>query len=95
MAQFSVMLLSVTLLVAVALIDDRTDCDKKFFSKLSLIFFTISTTLISFGYFIQLTTVKWHFEQNQLEGLAQFVQFYPHSAILSVIMLGYIQGKSG
>lgn len=88
-AQASMVLLSICVLLIVSCIHEVADPSKKFFSRLSISFATISTTLLSMGYFLQFTTVKWAFEHGQLEGLEHFVQFYPHSAILSIIMLGY------
>ena len=88
-AQSSMIVLSITLIIIVALIDDFASNDKKFFSKLSLIFSAISGTLISLGYFVQVTSVKWNFEKESINGLEHFIQFYPDSAILSIIMLGY------
>jgi len=88
-AQSSMIVLSIALVIVIALIDDFTNIDRKFFSKLSLIFASISCTLLSLGYFIQVTSVRWNFAKNSVSGLEQFIQFYPDSAILSVIMLGY------
>lgn len=88
-AQTAMVILSVSLLVMIAVLDDFADSDKKLFSKLSLVFVTISTTLLSMGYFIQITTVRWNFENTEISGLEHFIQFYPNSAILAVIMLGY------
>ncbi len=88
-AQSSMIVFSITLITVIALIDDSTSKDKKFFSKLSLTFMTISATLISLGYFVQVTSVKWNFAKQTTSGLEQFIQFYPDSAILAIIMLGY------
>lgn len=88
-AQASMIVLIVSLLVAIAVIDDMVQTEKKLFSKFSFIFIAISATLISMGYFVQLTAVRWHFASGTADGLAHFVQFYPHSATLAIIMLGY------
>ena len=88
-AQSLMIVFSISLLIIFTLIDDFENQEKKFFSKLGLHFISIATTLICLGYFIQITTVRWNFENEQLAGLEHFIQFYPHSAILSIIMLGY------
>lgn len=88
-AQSSMIVLSITLIIVIALIDDVVDNDKRFYSKLSLIFLSISSTLISLGYFVQVTAVRWNFEKESTNGLEHFIQFYPNSAILAIIMLGY------
>lgn len=87
-AQFSVIILSVSFLSIIAVLHAQ-DKSHQFFSQLSLQFASISTTLVSLGYFVQITSVKWNLESGNIVGLEHFVQFYPHSAILSVIMLGY------
>ena len=88
-AQASMIVLAICLLVLIALLDDRVEQEYKFFSKLSLHFMGICTTLLCIGYFLQLTTVRWNYENSTLDGLEHFIQFYPNSAVLAIIMSGY------
>ncbi|MEM7374944.1 MAG: hypothetical protein AAF587_40500 [Bacteroidota bacterium] len=88
-AQASMIPLTISILVLIAILHEQVQTDRRFLSRLSLQFGSITTCLISLGYFIQITSVRWNLSAGNIEDLAHFVQFYPNSVILSIIMLGY------
>lgn len=88
-AQSLVILNSICLLVIIYIIHFLADDDSRFFSGLSLQFATMSTVCVSIGYFIQFTAVRHSISKTSLEGIEHFLQFYPNSAIVSIMMLGY------
>lgn len=89
LAQFSMIPISIALLTMIAVLFEHTGRNQRFYGRLSLHFASISCCLISLGYFVQITAVKWNLAAGHTEDLAHFVQFYPNSVILAVIMLGY------
>ncbi len=89
LAQLSMLLFMAAFLVILNTLHFLAEAPQKLFTSISLHFGTAAMTLVSLCYFVQLTAVRWNFANNNAEGLEHFVQFYPDSAILSILMLGF------
>ncbi len=86
---FPPFLLAPSFLVLMACIHHLTPEDRKILSLLALVFIIVYATQITFNYYEQLTAVESSIQSGELEGLAIFAFFNPHSIALNLELLGY------
>lgn len=68
---------------------DFTNADKKPLVRIALVFGAIFAALVSLHYFVQLSSVRLNLAKGHLEGIEQFLQSRPDSAISAINMLGW------
>ena len=76
-------------LILIGCLDDLTEDKLKICTKTSLNFAIVLTVLGSINYFIQFSMVKLSIEKGHLEGLEQFIELNPYSAIYAIVTLGW------
>jgi hypothetical protein len=88
-AQFMMIIFGVSYTILLGSIFEYTQERKKILARLSIYFGIIFAMLISIHYFIQLSTVRINIFKGNLQGLEQFIQSNPSSAISAINMLGW------
>ena len=88
-AQLSMLLFAPLYVLLLNCIHDVAPEEKKILTRVSISFAVAFAVLVSLMYFLQLSTIRIGLQKGQLEGLEQFIQFYPNSAILGAGMLGW------
>jgi hypothetical protein len=88
-AQLMMIIFGVSYTILLGSIFEYTQERKKILARLSIYFGIIFAMLISIHYFIQLSTVRINIFKGNLQGLEQFIQSNPSSAISAINMLGW------
>lgn len=70
-------------------IHELAPADKQVLSRLALVFGALFAVLIALFYFLQVTAVRWNVDRGTLQGIEQFIQAKPDSALAAVNMLGW------
>lgn len=70
-------------------IEEIAEPSKKYYAKIAELFGTGFFVLIGINYFIQISAVRMQIKAGQTNGLEQFIQANPISAISAVNMLGW------
>jgi hypothetical protein len=86
---FPPFMLAPSFLVLMVCLHRITPEAQKTLSLLALVFIILYATQISFNYYEQLTAVAANLQAGQLEGLAIWAFFNPHSIALNLELLGY------
>jgi hypothetical protein len=86
---FPPFLLAPSFLVLMTCIHHITPEEKKILSFLALVFVIVYATQITFNYYEQLTAITSNIQSGELEGLAIWAFFNPHSIALNLELLGY------
>jgi len=68
---------------------DYTQNDWKILSRVGLSIAIIFATLIGMHYFVQISTVRLNMAMGRLQGLEQFIQGNPTSALAGINLLGW------
>lgn len=76
-------------LILVFVFHEFTSPRKQILSKIAVAFTIMFTLLASVHYFVQISTIRFAFIDQQFAGLEHFMQAKPTSAISSVNMLGW------
>lgn len=88
-AQLSMLLFAPLYVVLVNSIHELAPADKRVLSRLALIFGVLFAALVALFYFVQVTAVRWNVDRGTLQGIEQFIQSKPDSALAAVNMLGW------
>jgi hypothetical protein len=86
---FPPFLLAPSFLVLMTCLHYITPEEKKIISLLALVFVIVYATQITFNYYEQMTAVTASMQSGELEGLAIWAFFNPHSIALNLELLGY------
>ncbi len=86
---FPPFLLAPSFLVLMTCLHHVAPEEKKILSLLALVFIIVYATQITFNYYEQMTAVTSSMQSGQLEGLAIWAFFNPHSVALNLELLGY------
>jgi hypothetical protein len=86
---FPPFMLAPSFLVLMASLHQITPASKRILSLLALLFTTLYATQISLNYYTQMTAVTANLQSGDLEGLAIWAFFNPHSLPISLELLGY------
>ncbi len=86
---FPPFLLAPSFLVLMTCLHYITPEEKKIISLLALVFIIVYATQITFNYYEQMTAVTASMQSGELEGLAIWAFFNPHSIALNLELLGY------
>jgi hypothetical protein len=86
---FPCFLLAPAFLVLMTCLHHSTPADKRILSLLALVFTLVYATQISTNYYTQLIAIGSSLQSGELDGLAIFAFFNPHSLPLSIELLGY------
>lgn len=89
MAQLSMLLFAPLYVILLNSIHELAPADKQVLSRLALIFGALFAVLIALFYFVQVTAVRWNVDRGTLEGIGQYIQAKPDSALAAVNMLGW------
>ncbi len=88
-AQLMMLLFGPLFVVLVSSIYDYAREDKGIFARIALGFAIIFATLTGMHYFLQISVVRLNMGTGQLQGLEQFIQGNPTSALSGINMLGW------
>lgn len=88
-AQLSMLLFAPLYVVLVNSIHELAPADRRVLSRLALIFGVLFAALAGLFYFVQVTAVRWNVDRGTLQGIEQFIQAKPDSALAAVNMLGW------
>jgi hypothetical protein len=75
--------------VLVNSIHELAPAEKRVLSRLALIFGALFAVLVAQFYFVQVTAVRWNVDRGTLQGIEQFIQAKPDSALAAANMLGW------
>ena len=89
LAQFSMLLFSVSFVVLLNTIHEITQDERRIFTRLSLAFGMLFAAAVGIHYFTQLSAVRLNLQAGRTEGLEHFVQANPHAVMSAVNMLGW------
>lgn len=89
LAQLSMLLFAPLYVILLNSIHELAPADKQVLSRLALIFGALFAVLIALFYFVQVTAVRWNVDRGTLEGIGQYIQAKPDSALAAVNMLGW------
>jgi hypothetical protein len=86
-----IMMLCFVILFVILLnsIHDYAQDDKRILARISLSFAIIFAALTGMHYFVQISIVRLNLAHGQLQGLEQFIQGNPTSAMAGINMLGW------
>jgi hypothetical protein len=88
-AQTSMLLFGPAFVVLVSCIYEMAGVNQKVFTRIALAFAVVFAALIGIHYFIQISAVRLSISKGHLEGIEQFLQGKPDSAVSAVNMLGW------
>lgn len=89
LAELAMLLFGPLYVALINSIHDAARAEHKSLTRLALGFALIFAALSSVNYFVQLGSVRQNVERGQLEGILQFLQANPASAITAVNVLGW------
>jgi len=88
-AQTAMLLFAPLYVLILSSIHDFTEAEKKPLSRAALAFGMVFATLASLNYFVQISAVRLNVDKGHIEGIEQFIQSRPDSAITAINMLGW------
>lgn len=88
LAQFAMLMFGPLFVLLLNSIHDYAPADKKTLTRISLCFGVIFAALIGMHYFVQISAVRLSLIQGNADGLEQFVQGNPYSALAAINVLG-------
>jgi hypothetical protein len=88
-AQLSMLLFAPLYVVSVNSLHELAPAEKRVLSRLALIFGALFAVLVAQFYFVQVTAVRWNVDRGTLQGIEQFIQAKPDSALAAANMLGW------
>lgn len=89
LAQMMMLFFGILFVVLLNSIHDYTQDGKKILARISLSFAIIFAAMTGMHYFVQISVVRLNLAQGQLQGLEQFIQGNPTSAMAGINMLGW------
>lgn len=89
LAQAAMLLFGPLYILMVNSIYDYATPTTKPLARAALAFAVVFAALTGLHYFVQITAVRWSVERDQLDGIVQFLQSKPDSALAAVNMLGW------
>lgn len=89
LAQLCMLLFGPAFLVLLHVLHEEAPIEKKLLSRIAISFGLGFAVLTGIHYFIQLSIVRQSEWSGTLDGIGQFLQANPHSAILAINMLGW------
>jgi len=88
-AQTSMLLFGPAFVVLVGCIHENASASQKVLTRIALGFAVIFATLIGMHYFVQISAVRMNLSKGQVDGIEQFLQGKPDSAMSAINMLGW------
>jgi len=89
LAKSFMIVFSVSFLILMISIGELVNPERKVLARSSIIFTILFSLLSSLHYFIQVSSVRWAIENNNLEGIQHFLQADPQSFMVAANMLGW------
>lgn len=89
LAQLMMLLFGPLFVVLLNSIHDYAPIEKRILSRISISFAIIFAALTGMHYFIQISIVRLSLAQGRLQGLEQFIQANPTSALAGINLLGW------
>jgi len=87
---FPAIILMITFIIFVISVHSFASEKNKLFSRISLTFAIISTTVLLVCYFIQFSVIPTSLLNGETEGIALLTQYNPHGIFVALEELGYI-----
>jgi hypothetical protein len=89
LAQTSMLLFGPAFIVLLACVHEMASADQKVLTRIALANAVVFAALIGIHYFIQISAVRLNISRGHFEGIEQFLQGKPDSAVSAINMLGW------
>lgn len=89
LAKSFMIVFSVSFLVLMISMGDLVSQERKVLAKAGIVFAILFSVLSSLHYFVQISSVRWAIENNNMEGIQHFLQADPQSFMVATTMLGW------
>lgn len=88
-AQTSMLLFGPAFVILVACFHEAANANQKVLTRIALAFAVVFAALVGIHYFVQISAVRLNLSKGHVEGIEQFLQGKPDSAVAAINMLGW------